>query len=240
MATFQADCPRCGGTRSTFDCYGAAYAFTNYSWQNHYELFCVCRSCHKSSIMLVSQIEIPDRETEKYFRGTNCPILYEGSLNDLLRFERLITIRDVAQSDPPDHLPDQIDDVMREGNVCLATQCWNAAGAMYRLALDLATKDLLPPEGEEGGPNARTRRSLGLRCEWLFENGRLPADLHDLAECLREDGNDGAHDGTLTEAEAEDLRDFSFELLRRMFTEPERLRLATERRDARREARDSQ
>ena len=79
--------------------------------------------------------------------------------------------------------------VVEEANSCLASQCFNAAGAMYRLALDLATKDLLPDEGE---PNAKTRRSLGLRVPWLFDNGKIPADLKSLAECLQQDGNDGA------------------------------------------------
>jgi hypothetical protein len=51
---------------------------------------------------------------------------------------------------------------------------------------------------------------------------------------VREDGNDGAHDGTLGKEDAEDLLDFTTALLERIYTEPERLRLAQERREKRR------
>lgn len=104
---------------------------------------------------------------------------------------------------------------------------------MFRLSLDLATKGMLAsaPEGE---PNAKTRRELGLRLEYLFEKGKLPSDLKDLSACVKDNGNDGAHDGNLSAEDAEDLLDFTFELLARIFTEPARIRLATERRSARR------
>ena len=45
---------------------------------------------------------------------------------------------------------------------------------------------------------------------------------------------DGAHAGTLTKDDAADLLDFTSRLLDRMYTEPARLKLAEERRDARR------
>ena len=83
-------------------------------------------------------------------------------------------------------------------------------------------------------PNNKVKRSLGLRLQWLFEKGLLPVALQELSEAIKEDGNDGAHEGTLTKAEAEDLQDFTVALLERLYTEPERLRLARERRDARR------
>jgi len=50
----------------------------------------------------------------------------------------------------------------------------------------------------------------------------------------RERRNDGAHAGSLTKVDAEDLLDFTTSLLERLFTEPERLKLAEARRAARR------
>jgi hypothetical protein len=47
----------------------------------------------------------------------------------------------------------------------------------------------------------------------LFENDRLPVGLRELSACIREDGNDGAHAGTLTKEDAEDLLDFTHALL---------------------------
>ena len=124
--------------------------------------------------------------------------------------------------------------MFNEGATCLAVGCYNAAGTMFRLTIDLVTRDMLPDEDVEG-LNRRVRRNLGLRLPWLFDNGRLPEALREISSCVREDGNDGAHAGTLTRQDAEDLLDFSRILLERIFTEPERLRLAQERRRQRRE-----
>lgn len=101
------------------------------------------------------------------------------------------------------------------------------------MCVDIASRSLLP-EGDENGLNAKIRRSLGLRLDWLFKHGKLPAALAELSTCIKDDGNDGAHAGTLTKEDAEDLLDFTQALLERMYTEPERLRLAKARRDERR------
>jgi hypothetical protein len=108
---------------------------------------------------------------------------------------------------------------------------------MFRLCLDLATRPLLPSSDSEIElkPNARQRRDLGLRLPWLFEAKLLPDALKDLATCIREDGNDGAHSGTLGQEDVEDILDFTRVLLERMFTEPKKLDIARARRDTRRE-----
>ena len=144
-----------------------------------------------------------------------------------------ISLKDTATVEPPEFLPKNIEPVFREGATCLAVGCYNAAGTMFRLCVDLATRSMLPIE-DVPGLNAKTRRDLGIRLPWLFDNGRLPESLKDLSSCIKEDGNDGAHAGNLSEADASDLLDFSAALLERIYTEPERLRLAKERRDARR------
>ena len=111
--------------------------------------------------------------------------------------------------------------------------CFNAAGTMFRLCVDLATRSMLPEEEVEG-LNARVKRNLGLRLPWLFDNDVLPEALRELSGCIKDDGNDGAHEGTLSEEDAEDLLDFTSVLLERIYTEPERLRFAKERREKRR------
>jgi Domain of unknown function (DUF4145) len=130
-------------------------------------------------------------------------------------------------------VPDNIARVFREGATCLSVECWNAAGTMFRVCIDLATRSMLP-EGDVAGLNNKVRRDLGLRLPWLFDNGKLPADLRDLSTAVREDGNDGAHEGTLIKQDAEDLLDFTRALLERIYTEPTRLALAKERREKRR------
>ncbi|MFG1364673.1 DUF4145 domain-containing protein [Xanthobacter versatilis] len=104
---------------------------------------------------------------------------------------------------------------------------------MFRSAIDLTTKDLLPAE-DTAGLNGRTRRDLGLRLPWLISNGKLAADLAGLSTCIREDGNDGVHAANLSEPDAEDLYDFAFALLERLYTEPARIAEAERRREERR------
>lgn len=76
--------------------------------------------------------------------------------------------------------------------------------------------------------------SLSARIDWLIEVGRPARALDELSECVREEGNDGAHAGTLTKDDAEDLADFTFALLERLYTEPRKLELARKRRERRR------
>jgi len=196
----------------------------------------VCRACHRSSVFVLAQTENHER-VKAIFKMQNELVSGNGSLNDIARFVAVVSKLNFQSREVPDHLPQPIENAMQEASRCMVAQCWNASAAMFRLALDLATKSLLPEEGE---PSASVRRNLGLRLRWLFENSKLPVDLQDLSECIQKDGNDGAHDGNLTEQVAEDLHDFAFELLRRIYTEPKRIELAKERRVRRRQFREAE
>ena len=139
--------------------------------------------------------------------------------------------------EPPEHIPDDIRAAFQEATTCASVECFNAAGAMFRLCVDLSTRPLLP--AREGAaavqPSEKQRRDLGLRLKWLFEKGRLALELRELARCIREDGNDGAQPRWLgPELDADDLLDFTTALLERLFTEPKKLELAESRRVARR------
>lgn len=153
--------------------------------------------------------------------------------NRLVEVKDYISQKNAAAQPAPEHLPQEIKAVFDEGATCLAVGCINAAATMFRLCVDIATRSLLPKDDEKG-LNAKVRRNLGLRLPWLFDNGYLPETMRELSTCIKEDGNDGAHVGTLQEDDAEDLLDFTTALLERMYTEPERLRIAKERRDSRR------
>ena len=113
--------------------------------------------------------------------------------------------------------------------------CYNAASTMFRLCIDLSTRAMLPA-GDAEGLNSRVRRNLGLRLPWLFDNGILPEALRELSSCIKDDGNDGAHEGSLNKEDAENLLDFTYVILERIYTEPKRIQLAKERRVARHES----
>ena len=63
-------------------------------------------------------------------------------------------------------------------------------------------------------------------------------DLFQLSQCVRDDGNDGAHAGTLGNEDAEDLLDFTTALLERLVSEPEKIKRAEQRRTERRRPRE--
>ena len=202
-----------------------------YGWQWHYEAFAICRHCGRGSIILVSDTESESYKRIQAIRGGERKI----ALNSCVNIEGRVSIKDESSVPAPDHLPDEINRTFVEGARCLAVGCYNAAGTTFRLCVDLATRPLLPSEDIDG-LTRKIRRDLGLRLPWLFGVGKLPVALQDLAACIREDGNDGAHQGKLTKADAEDLLDFTRAMLERMFTEPERLRLAAARRASRRQS----
>jgi len=231
MSELVADCPRCAATKITFDLTASTRVGQQHGWQNWHEAFCVCRHCHRATIFVLSENGIDQSRVVAEKGLSKLP----SSANNFVRVERYVTARDRATTPPPEHIPESIKLAFIEGAKCLSSECYNAAGTMFRLCVDHATTALLP-EANEDGLTPAVRRSLGLRLQWLLANGRIPAALRDLSHAVKEDGNDGAHAGLLTVQDAEDLLDFTVALLERLYTEPKRLELAVARRAARRAA----
>lgn len=227
MTELVTDCPRCRAAKTTFDVFSAnLVGRRGADWQSLHETYCVCRHCKRATLFVL--------KLNEYGSASLCQskgiMGFSGSLNSYFVIEGYVSLKDTATVAIPEHLPKSIDECYREGATCLAVDCYNAAGTMFRLCVDLATNELLPPLNVEGGPNQRQRRELGLRLQWLFDNGKLPLDLHELAQCIKEDGNDAAHRGTLTSADAEDLLDFTAHLLENRYTLPKRVSDAAARR----------
>lgn len=226
-----ASCPRCRAEDMTFDILAGRETGEEYAWKKQYELYCECRRCFKGSILVLI---ISNYELKEAVNSAEKIIQSKMALNVALSFDGYVSLKDHIASKPPEHLPIDVENSFKEGAACLAVGCYNASGAMFRLAIDLATKGLLPTgDGTTGGPNRQQRKQLNERLTYLFDSNILSNDLRELATCVKDDGNDGAHDGTLKQADAEDLQDFAIELFKRMFTEPERLRLAKLRREER-------
>lgn len=231
MASLVHDCPRCGANRMTFDSASKAiYLRTTFDWKNYYELAAICRRCGLHTIFVVAQLEYdPPREERIEFL-----LETDQNIDKSYEVDGYVSLKDIAAQPPPEHVPDEVAAAFREASTSIASKCWNAAGAMFRSAIDIATRGLLPEEETEG-LNPRTRRDLGLRLPWLFSKGLLPRDLEKLSDCVREDGNDGAHAAILGKEDADNLLDFTVALLERIYTEPERLKEAEARRIARRQ-----
>jgi hypothetical protein len=233
MALLVADCPRCGSTKITFDVSAQEYRFTQYDWEDWYEIFCVCRHCRLPTIFLV---RLDENRAREVFKKRNGLVDFPDALNQYFSVDRYISVRDIVTQKPPEHLPENIQNAFMEGAACLSIGCNNAAATMFRLCVDLVTRPLLPdPEDTKKlQPNSKQRRDLGPRLGWMFDNGILPPSLKELAKCIREDANDGAHVGNLAKEDSEELLDFTITLLEQLITQPKKLELAEERRNARR------
>ena len=215
MSQLVENCPRCGAKKTTFDVLGSNDIGRGPAgWESRFEAFCVCRNCRKATVFAL-QLSKPELRSVFSDIGPNGLVKQQISLNDAFGSLDHISPKDDLPVEPPSHLPRHVEAAFREGATCLKVRCYNAAGTMFRLCVDYATQALLPAEDADGSPSIKHRRELGSRLQWLFDHNKLPHDLHELAQCLKEDGNDGAHRGTLTEADAEDLLDFTTHLLER-------------------------
>ena len=229
MGMLITDCPRCDSAQITFDVTEANLIGISSDWVHRFEVFSICRKCRRSTVFVIEQTEYP----ETAFIRKEGPLKFPDALNNHFKVRGFISLTDRARASAPEFTDEKVAGAFNEAAACMTVQAWNGAAALLRLSIDLATKPLLPDEFT-AGLNRRTRRDLAPRLTWLLDNGKLPSELRGLSDCIREDGNDGAHDGTLGKEDAEDLIDFAVAMFERMYTEPQRLKLAQERRDNRR------
>lgn len=227
MSELTADCPRCGVKQMTFDVAGGVPIDSDS--YDRFEVQCRCRRCKTSTVFV---LECDGLDAQQYIERTGLGSV-NGLLDHFLKIVEFVSLRDMNVAVPPSDMPESITNVFAEGATCMSVGCYNAAATMFRLCIDLATKSMLP-EDEVDGLNNKVRRNLGLRLPWLFKHGRIPMALEELSSCIKEDGNDGAHEGTLESVDAEDIMDFTRMLLERLYTEPAQLARANARREARR------
>lgn len=233
MAELVANCPRCGVSKMTFDIFADVYVGLEFGWKSGHEVFARCRECNRPSIFLTKlRDQLKGIETKKDTIISKLP----GAISELWMVVKPITVSDVGSRIPPDYLPAEVELAFTEGARSLSAGNFNAAGAMFRAAIDLTTKNFLPDveDADVTQPNKKQRYDLGPRLDWLFENGVLPKDLASLAKVVREHGKDGVHDASLTATDAADMEDFCYMLLERIYTEPGRVAAAEARRIARR------
>lgn len=229
MSQLVTTCPRCDAKDITFDLIASVFIRREHGWQSWEEAFCKCRNCSKTTVFVLSQSDSADYAKNAFRNGLEN---LNATVNNAADVQGYISLKDRAATPPPEHLPSDIEPTFTEGATCMAVGCPNAAATMFRLCVDLATRAALPTEEVEG-LNRHTREHLGPRITWLFDNAILPDALRDLSSCIKDDGNDGAHQGNLTIDDARDLLDFTNLLLERLYTEPKRLELAQTRRNER-------
>jgi len=165
------DCPRCGAQRTTFDVKSLNVRKSDHqSLQPVIETFTVCRACGRSTVF-----NLQPRTVDATALFVQRPAeLANKNVNSLVRVNGYVNIGDVGATPAPAHLPDEVRQSFEEGAKCHALNCPNAAGAMLRLCLDLASKQMLtivPAAAQQ--PNAQQRKDLAPRLNWLIDNHYL-------------------------------------------------------------------
>lgn len=84
----------------------------------------------------------------------------------------------------PDNVPENIASILQQAHICFANEAFDAAGVMYRKALEVATKEKAPE---------KAKLTLDKRIEYLAQEGSLPAEVKDWAHEIRLEGNFAAH-----------------------------------------------
>jgi hypothetical protein len=157
MSLLVADCPRCGARKITFDVEQDHFLYEEFNWKRWYEVFCICRQCRRATIFVLHLDNIEYQGAIS--SGLTRP---DGALNRFMAIAGFISLKDMATNPPPEHLPAKIEAAFKEGATCISVGCYNAAGTMFRLCVDLATRSKLPKK-DVAGLNAAIRRNLGLR-----------------------------------------------------------------------------
>lgn len=207
-----------------------------YQW----DILAICSNCNSPTVYRLSQNANVDYPISEQLKNTKKLEDIRG-LNLSLYFSIGSTVvPPKGEIVPcPSYVPLKIQTVFDEATLCFANSCYTASGAMFRLCLDITTKELLKEWLESNTdsnnhPNSAQKDKLFNRIEFLIDKCVIPSDLKEYAHHIRLDGNEAAHEGSTEKQDAEDLLDFTELFLERIYTMKKQLELAQERRLARR------
>lgn len=176
----------------------------------HWCAFFLCNGCH-GPLSVAFQFAISTADPQRQM----------GDLRQVAH--SLIFFPNAAQSFIPQHLPGGVARAFEQADVSILQNSWDAAGAMDRRALELATADKAPEQRDQ---------TLYKRIEFLANEGRITPSLKDWAHNLRVVGNNAVHDEDgLTEDDARQAHELTRFILTYLYTLPEQVRLAQELRE---------
>lgn len=191
MAVITADCPHCGTNRVGFN------VLTSYGADDYKRIgLAACGACAMPITFMVDSGEALEQ------RSGDLTVHY--TIRDTWpKLERLAA---------PAHTPQPIGRRFVEGEDAYRRRNWNSAVAMYRSALDIATKAM---SGVPAG------LSFYKRLEWLHEQHHITQQMKDWADHVRVEGNEALHDpDEFSEADAKPLRLFTETFLRYVYELP--------------------
>ncbi len=200
MSVFPADCPRCGVKRVAFTVKGE-WRYEEYP--PRWDTLAVCGHCRRGIVATFEVVLASDSPMETRTLSSES--------------YRLLAI---APKPPgtraPPHTPDTVAEFFRQGADNLPRNP-DAAGAMFRKALEVGLKDKYP--ALEG--------SLKKRIDKAAADDYLTRDLADWANQIRLDGNEAVHgEAPLSREDASRLHEFTKLVFWYLFTLPGRLEKA--------------
>jgi hypothetical protein len=232
MTFYVGKCNHCSTDKIRFD-------VLSYCFDPEYDLnyfFINCENCNTPTVL---SMKANDVDVEDILKKKEFPLDGPYNISEYFYNERIINTPSDSIARCPEHVPNNLKLIFDEAALCYSHNCYIACASMFRLCLDMTTKELLNEwleanQGLADQPNSSQKDKLYNRIEFLIERGVIPKDLKDYAHHIRLDGNDAAHDGSTEKEEAEDLLDFSELFLERIYTMKKQLDIAQARRLARR------
>lgn len=208
MAFIIVNCVRCSANTVQHQVEGSVATSSNgYDW----EIAVSCQACNRLSIYNC-RLQVSGHRPEEYQRQNLADV---GKVRDSIKLG-------LVEPKISPSVPQRIANLFQEAGVCRQIQRFEAAGAMYRKTLDVATKYIYQHDSKLVGKEPA--QALRVRIKSLGEMGVLEADIVELADVAALDGNDAAHDiDPYTAEEAEALEDLTIDLLDRLFVRPARL-----------------
>ncbi|KIQ05042.1 hypothetical protein RU07_02250 [Agrobacterium tumefaciens] len=206
MGFFVRDCVRCGVK-------GSQHFQVGESHDSRKDLWEIAARCSVCSLISIYEVDV---------RGTgNKPSSYGDRLPDRYIGRTAVRIATTAL-ELSEHIPERIAGLFREANECRQMTWYEAAGAMYRKTLDVATKHIYAHDIRLA--EKQPAQALRVRIKSLGEMNILDQDIVELADVAALDGNDATHDvDPYTKDEAEALEDLTLDLLDRLFVRPAKI-----------------
>jgi hypothetical protein len=202
MSVILRNCPHCPAESSSFTLIWTARIPNKPPY--YHNCAAICGACSKPICFQV----------KKGDHGTTKPTDHVGNIEHGYHVVGIWPSRN--QHVAPLHTPAAVKTRFLEGEDAFGRGRWNSAVAMYRSALDIATKAM------EGVP---PNSSFFRRLEWLHENHRITPDIKSWADHVRVEGNAALHDPEeFVEEDAKSLRFFTEMFLRYVFELPGEVR----------------
>lgn len=203
MAVILRNCPHCPAENSSFQItWNAQVPAQGYLWN----CCAVCGGCNGPICFRAKQSDLSVAGQQ--------PAALAGNIEPMFAVPSIWPGR--VELTAPTHTPGPVKARFLEGEDAFTRGKWNSAVAMYRSALDIATKAMI------GVPANAT---FFKRLEWLHENHGITPDIRSWADHVRVEGNAALHDpDEFAEDDAKSLRFFTEMFLRYVFELPGEVR----------------